>query len=200
MLTVFARFISFALNPYFLILPIPYLLVMRETGSSTYAFKWTLFTLFFISVIGLSVFLAVRKGYFTDLDISQREQRPLFFTLLAFFAILYFITLYYFQGPLILFISLAGIFFSLIVFSFVNTRIKASVHVASITALIFSFSLLYNGIFLLLLFLIPLVGWSRVKIHRHSKNEVLIGAILGILIPLVMFIVFKVLLHISLSV
>ena len=199
MLTLFARFISFAFNPYFLILPIPYLLIMRETGDPAYAFKWTLFTLTFLGAVGLSVFLAVKKGYFTDLDISQREQRPLFFTLLAFFAVMYLIALFYFQGPLVLFISLSGIFFSLVVFSFVNTRIKASVHVASITALIFAFSLLYNGIFILLLFLIPLIGWSRVKIHRHSKNEVLIGAIIGILIPLVMFLVFKVLLQVSLS-
>ena len=130
-----ARSISFVFNPYFLILPIPYLLVLRQTNNPVYALSWTLFTLFFLFAVGISVFISVRKGYFTDLDISKREQRPLFFFLLIFFAILYFIALFYFQGPLVLFIALSGIFFSIVVFSFINTRVKASIHVASITGL-----------------------------------------------------------------
>ncbi|CAN5175994.1 hypothetical protein BH09PAT1_BH09PAT1_7410 [soil metagenome] len=197
MLILLARFISFIFNPYFLLLPIPYLLVLRQTGDPEYSLKWTLFTLFFLGAVGLSVLVSVRKGYFTDLDISKREQRPLFFFLLIFFAIIYFIALFYFQGPLILFIALSGIFFSIVVFSFINTKIKASLHVASITGLILSFSLLYSGAFFFLLFLIPLIGWSRIKIHRHTRSEVLVGGLMGILIPLVMFLIFKVLLHIS---
>ncbi len=197
MVILLARFISFIFNPYLLILPIPYFLVMRQTGDSLYAGKWAVFTLCFLMAVGLSVFILVKKGYFSDLDISKREQRPLFFFLLIFFAIIYFLSLFYFQGPIVLFTALSGIFLSIVVFSFINTRIKASIHVASITGLIFSFSFLYSGIFLLLLFLIPLIGWSRLKIHRHTKSEVYVGAFLGILIPLVMVIIFKVLLHIS---
>lgn len=200
MFFLLARLISFLFNPYFLILPIPYLLVLHQTGDPRYSLSWTLFTLFFLGAVGLSVLILVRRGYFTDLDISKREQRPLFFFLLVFFAIVYFIALYFFQGPLILFVALSGIFFSIVVFSFINTRIKASIHVASITGLIVSFSLLYSGAFFLLLFLIPLIGWSRIKIHRHTRSEVIVGAALGIAIPLVIFLIFKVLLHISLSV
>lgn len=200
MLNLLARFISFIFNPYFLILPVPYVLVMHQTGDPFYSLRWTIFTLFFLAAVGLSVLISVRKGYFTDLDISRREQRPLFFFLLIFFAILYFLGLFYLQGPLILFVALSGIFFSIVVFSFINTRIKASIHVASITALIFSFSLLYSGIFIILLFLIPLIGWSRIKIHRHTRSEVYTGVALGLAIPLVMFLIFKVLLHISFSI
>lgn len=200
MLTLIARFISFIFNPYFLIVPIPYFLVVRQTGDPIYALKWTIFSCVFLAAVGLSVFILVKRGYFTDLDISKREQRPLFFLLIGMFAVLYFFGLLYFKGPLVLFLSLGGIFFSLLVFTFVVTRIKASIHVASITALIFSFSILYSGAFLFLLFLIPLIGWSRIKIHRHTKKEVIVGAFLGIAIPLVMFVIFKVLLQISLTV
>ncbi len=197
MLVLLARFISFIFNPYILMLPVPYLLVVRQTGDYIYAGKWALFTLCFLVAVGFSVFILVKKGYFSDLDISKREQRPLFFFLLIFFAILYFLSLFYFQGPIVLFTALSGIFLSIVVFSFINTRIKASIHVASITGLIFSFSVLYNGVFFLLLFLIPLIGWSRIKIHRHTKSEVFTGAAMGILLPLVMVIIFKVLLHMS---
>lgn len=199
MLKPIADLISFVFNPYFLILPIPYLLVVRQTGDPLYAVKWTIFTAFFLLIIGVAVLYSLRKRYFTDLDISRREQRPLLFLMLSVFSILYFCTLFYFHGPLVLFISLGGIFISIMIFALLNTMIKASIHVASITALIFSFSLLYNGIFLLFLFLIPLIAWSRLYLKKHTNEEVIVGGIAGVAIPLVIFIVFKVVLSISLS-
>jgi hypothetical protein len=199
MLNYFARFLSFIFNPVFLIIPIPYLLIVRQTGDPLLAAKWTIITLVFLLATGLSILYGVRKKYFSDLDISKREQRPLFFLLISVFSVMYFCMLMYLNAPLVLFVALGGIFFSTLVFIFINSRIKASIHVASITALIFSFSVLYHGVFLLLLFLIPLIAWSRMQVHRHTANEVIVGAGIGIGIPLVIFIVFKVLLHVSLS-
>lgn len=199
MIIYLARFISFIFNPYFLIIPIPYLLVLRQTGDGVVAMQWTLFSLFFLAIVGIAVVILFKRGYFSDLDISKKEQRPLFFLLISVFAICYFLGLFYLQGPLVLFISLSGLFFSLLVFSFLVTKVKASIHVATITAMIFSLSVLYGGQFFLLLFLIPLIGWSRIKIHKHTRTEVMVGGLLGIIIPIVMFVVFKVLLNISLS-
>lgn len=200
MVTYFARLVSFLFNPYFLLIPVPYLLVLRETGDGVIAMQWTLFSFFFLTIVGIAVFVLFKRGYFTDLDISKKEQRPLFFLLVSVFAICYFLGLFYLQGPLVLFISLSGLFFSLLVFSFLVTKVKASIHVATITAMIFSLSVLYGGQFFLLLFLIPLIGWSRIKIHRHTRTEVLVGGLLGIVIPVVMFVVFKVLLNVSISI
>ena len=170
MLDLIARFISFLFNPLFLLFPVPYFLVVRETGDPLYALKWTIFSLFFIVVIGLFVGYAVRKGYFTDFDVSKREQRPLLFLFVGLVSVLYFLSLLYLQGPIVLFIILAGILFSTLIFSFINTRIKASIHVATISALIFALSILYSNVFLLLLILIPLVIWSRVRIKRHTMQ------------------------------
>lgn len=200
MVTYFARLVSFLFNPYFLIIPVPYLLVLRQTGDGVVAMQWTLFSLFFLTIVGIAVFTLFKRGYFSDLDISKKEQRPLFFLLVSVFAICYFLGLFYLRGPLVLFISLSGLFFSLLIFSFLVTKVKASIHVATITAMIFSLSVLYGGQFFLLLFLIPLIGWSRIKIHRHTRTEVMVGGLLGIVIPVVMFVVFKVLLNVSLSV
>ena len=69
MLDSIARTISFIFNPLFLLLPIPYLLVMRETGEPLYALKWSVFTLMFVVCIGLFVLIAVRKKLFSDLDV-----------------------------------------------------------------------------------------------------------------------------------
>ncbi|HVZ58594.1 MAG TPA: hypothetical protein VG935_02480 [Patescibacteria group bacterium] len=199
MISLIARVTSFIFNPYFLLVPVPYLLVLRQTGSTEEAVEWSLFSLAFLLLLGIVVYCLVQKRYFSDLDISKKEQRPYFFLLMSLFAIGYFCGLFYFRGPVVLFISLSGVFFSLLVFSFLITRIKASIHVATITAMIFSLSVLYGGQFLLLLFLIPLIGWSRIHARRHTHQEVIAGGIIGIIIPVVMFVVFKVLLNISLS-
>lgn len=199
LLNIFARFISFVFNPLFLLLPVPYFLVVRETGDPFYAIKWTLFSLFFISIIGLFVGYAVRRGYFTDFDVSKREQRPLLFLFVGLICVLYFISLLFLKGPIVLFIILAAILFSTLIFSFINTRIKASIHVATISALIFALSILYSNVFLLLLILIPLIIWSRVRIKRHTMQEALVGGATGIVVTILFYVVFKVVLGISVS-
>lgn len=192
-----ARLISFIFNPYFLLFPMPFLLVLRETNDPYYALIWALVSTAFIGIVGGIVFLLTLRGIFTDLDISKREQRPLFFLLLSLASACYLITLYLFQGPIILFLALCGIFFSLIVFSLINTKIKASMHVASIAALIFVLSILYNGVHYLILLLIPLIAWSRITIKRHTTSEAIVGGITGICIAVFLFIVFKYIMVVS---
>jgi membrane-associated phospholipid phosphatase len=66
-------------------------------------------------------------------------------------------------------------------------KIKASVHVAAISGLLTSLIIIYKGYYILLLLLIFIIGWSRVKIKRHSVPEVVIGGILGSLLSLIMY-------------
>lgn len=199
MLDTLARILSFIFNPLFLLLPIPYLLVIRETGDIIYALKWSVFTLLFILCIGLFVLISVRKGYFTDLDVSKREQRPQLFLFVSLVAIIYFVSLFFLQGPIALFIALGGIFLSILIFTFLNTRIKASIHSASVAAFATAMVLLYGRDFLVLLLLIPLIGWARVRINRHTKREVYVGTITAIVLTIGMYLLFKVVLGISIS-
>jgi membrane-associated phospholipid phosphatase len=199
MIDFFAKLISFIFNPYFLLLPIPYLLVVRETGDPIYALKWTFLSLFFVFVVILFVLYAIRKGYFSDLDVSKREQRFLWFLFVGIVGVFYLLSLIFFEGPVVLWIVAAGILFSVVVFTILNLRIKASLHVAAISSLIFAMSILYGGVFLLLLFLIPLIGWSRIRIKRHTLYETIVGALTGIAITLFFYIIFKVIMGISIS-
>ncbi len=199
MTTLLAHFISLLFNPVFLLLPIPYLLVVRETGDPIYALKWTIFSLFFIVLIGIFMGYAVRRGYFTDFDVSKKEQRPLLFLFVGLVSIIYFLSLLYLQGPVVLFIVLAGVLFSVLVFSFLNTRIKASIHLATVSALIFSLSILYSDVFLLLLILIPIVAWSRIHIKRHTLQETIVGTATGVIVTFLFYVVFKLVLGVSVS-
>jgi hypothetical protein len=199
MLDLLARVLSFIFNPFFLLAPIPYLLVVRETADPVVAAKWTLISFLFLSSVALFVVVAVRLGYFSDLDVSKREHRPLLFLVGLVVSITYLLSLLAFNGPLSLIFIAGGILCSIVVFSVINTRIKASIHVASITSLIFAFSVLYGSTFLLLLFLLPVIVWSRVRIKRHTMQEAIIGGTTGILVTGIIYLIFKIIFQMSLS-
>jgi len=49
----------------------------------------------------------------------------------------------------------------------------------------------YKGYFFLLLILIPLLAWARIKTKEHTPTETIIGSILGVVITLIVYAVSK---------
>ncbi len=182
-----ARFISFISNPIFIFIALPFFLVYKTTQDTAAARNWTIYTFIFIFIFVIFVLMGVKKKLFSDIDVSRREQRPVLYLTGAVLSVLYLFTLFFLRGPQILFITIFGITLGILIASLINIKIKASVHVAAISGLLTSLSIIYKGYFLLLLLLIPIIGWSRVKIKRHTIPEVVIGGILGSLLSLTMY-------------
>lgn len=195
MMLILARLISLIANPLFVLIPLPFLLIYKTTGNINYALQWTYYSFIFIFLVVAFVLYAVKKGMFTDFDVSKREQRPMLFSVTILIGLCYIIGLYMFHGPLILFITIFGIIAGVFIASIVNTQIKASIHVATISAVTSAVSIIYGGKYWLLLILIPIVGWSRVKIKRHTVLETIIGGILGSSLSASIYGLAKVLLH-----
>lgn len=179
-----ARFISTLFSPYFLILPTPFFLIYKTTGDYAYALKWTIFSGIFLGILFLISLYAVKKGYFTDLDVSNRKQRPLLFGILSIIAIIYLLSILILHGPVILFLGVLGMLVAVGILSIINTKVKASMHVTGITAVIFGFGIFYGGLNFLWLLLIPLIAWSRIKVHRHTLSEVVAGCMTGTVLTL----------------
>lgn len=198
MITYFARFISFVFNPLFLLFPVPYFLVFYETKDSIYAFKWTIFSGLFIFIVAVFAVIAVKKGVFTDLDVSHREQRPLLFLFVGILCMFYLTSLSFLKGPPVLFLTIICVLIALLFVSLINTRVKASIHVATVSAVIVTIGLLYGGMHYLVFLLIPLIGWSRVKIKRHTISEAIIGGLAGTLLTLTLYVMLKYIFNISL--
>jgi len=188
---LFARFISFLLNPLVVLIFAPFFIIYRSTNDLYSATVWTVYSFVFLVAIGIFMIYAVRKKIFSDLDVSKREQRPLLFIVCISAAIFYIAGLFLFHAPNILVLTSFGMIIGIIIASIINTQIKASLHVATLSALIFSAAIVYNGLYLLLLLLIPLVGWARVVTKRHSLQETIIGGILGSLLSLGMYFALK---------
>ncbi len=186
-----AQLISIVLNPITLLSPVAYFLVLRQTGNRDLAFFWEIISLIFILIVSVFILIGVEKKIFSDFDISKRKQRPLLFTFAMGLCATYIVFLYFLKAPSVLFIIAFTIILGLITFEAVNRITKASIHVGTISAFTASVSLVYGGVFYLTLFLIPLVAWSRIKTHNHTKKQTVIGGSLGILITLVAYVIFK---------
>lgn len=185
-----ARIISFITNPLFVLFPIPYLLVYRFGYDHLYAIKWALFSFLFTCITGVFVLYEVRHKVFSDMDVSKREQRPLLFGFVGVVTALYFISLFVFNAPPILFITVWGIMVGIVLATLINYRVKASLHVGTITAVTITLVKLYDLPYVIFL-LIPLVAWARIKIKRHTKQEVLVGMLFGIGLTTAMYILLK---------
>ena len=193
---ILARIISILANPVFILIALPYFLILKETNNPTLAWNWELYTFIYLFTFCAFVLYGVKKKIFNDIDVSNRKQRPLLYFIGELLSFTYLISLYFLNGPSILSITTFGIILGITIATLINIKIKVSMHVSSFSALITALSIVYGGYFLLLLLLIPLIGWARVNIERHTTKEVIAGAILGILLSLIMYaITFKIFIY-----
>jgi hypothetical protein len=184
------RVISYITSPIFVIVPIPFFLVYQSTHDGIYALKWTFFSLGFLLLIGIFMLYSVRHKIFTDIDVSKREQRPLLFFFLAIVSLIYLLCIYLLKGPSVLSIGMLGVLTAIFTIAIVNTRIKASIHVATVTAVILTLGLMYN-LPAYAIAVIPIIAWARIKTKRHTMQEAVTGAVIGSLLILLMYIVVK---------
>lgn len=193
-----AKVISLTLNPLCIIVFLPFILVYKSTHNFASAYHWLLYTLIFLALLTLIVFIGVKQKRFTDMDVSKREQRPLLFLLCSVMGIIYLIGLHIFHAPFVLFVVTWGILLGIIAVSIINRKIKASMHVATMTAILLTVSFGYGGYFYLLLLLLPLLAWARLKTKRHTLSEVIAGGVIGSVLSLSVYgayIAVKLLLH-----
>jgi len=185
--TSIAQVISFLFNPVMLLVFLPLLLVYKTTGDVVVALAWTGYTMIFLLAMTFFIIYGVHKRFFTDLDVSKRTQRPLLFIVCFVMGIVYLLGLMFLNGPKILMVVVIGLLLSVFFASLINTRLKMSIHVATVSGLLFALAIIYQGYYYLTLLLIPAVAWSRLEIKRHTLPETIVGGCFGILLSLGMY-------------
>lgn len=182
-----ARIISFITNPIFILFPVPYLLMYRLGYGHSFSLKWTLHSLIFFIIAGLFVFYEYKHKVFSDMDVSKREQRPLLFSFMIGMALVYLLSLYLFSAPFILFFIVWGGILGILATTLINLKIKASIHIEALTAILIVLVKALNISYLIFL-LIPLVAWARIIEKKHTIIETIAGFMLGIILTLIMYI------------
>lgn len=180
----FAKVVTAIIHPVTLMVPAVFIIVYKNGESPSTAFVWTFIALLFSAIVGGFVLHGVKRGFFKDLDVSVRKQRIILYPFVIGVVFLFMILVLLAHGPKVLEYSSIIFMIALIILDFINRKIKASVHVAAISALVVGFIFIYGGWAILSLLLIPLVGWARVVLKRHTVKEVVVGAGCGIILSI----------------
>jgi len=70
----------------------------------------------------------------------------------------------------------------------VRRKWKISGHVAA-SAGASTVLILVDKVFLPVIILVPLIGWSRLKLKAHTLSQVVAGAVLGVGVPLYVYLI-----------
>ena len=174
-----AQIVSYLLSPFCLAVFGGAFFSYKATESIPETIFWTGIVILFTSIIAGYIIFGVKKGFFSDLDISKQKERFIFYPFLLTVLVAFTVTVLILDGPPIL--VAAGLFLipTVLLFELINKRIKGSIHTASVSAAAVGFAFYYQEDFLILLLLIPLMIWSRVTTKKHSLNETLVGCVYG---------------------
>ncbi len=191
MLKNLARFVSFLSSPFILLLPSPFILVFKETGNITYSLKWTFFSYIFLFSVVIFVLLGMLLGFFSDYDVSKKEERPKLFAFGGIVSFLYFGSLIILSGPKYLYFVIFGIILGVLIISIINNWVKASIHTATASAFSLSLVILFGYKFIPVLLLIPAMAWARIEIKKHTPLEAFVGGFLGVILTIIVYVVGK---------
>lgn len=191
-----AQLISVVFHPLVFAMLLPFLIIYHGTKNILYGLEWMIFTSLFIFLTIAVLFYLRPLDLLKDFDISDQKKRPIFYTVSVIFAIVYFFIAVLFKG---IFFSLSivslGVIVGLVIFEIVNFYIKVSIHTAVAAAYAITCFLLYGWYGLLFVFWIPIaIAWSRLALKKHKPEEIIGGAAIGGLIPIITFAIAQLLL------
>lgn len=127
----------------------------------------------------------MKARHFSNFDVSKRKQRFLLYQVVIFISIIFYIFGRFLgvSEGILKFCTLFLVF--VISLEIINIKVKASVHIASLTIVSIAAAFYYREFLMYLPLLIPFLAWSRVYTKRHTIREVLVGFLVGLLILLV---------------
>jgi hypothetical protein len=187
----FAKIISTVINPIVLISFVPFVLVHKVSQDFNLAIYWTLISFIFIIIFSIFVLVGIRVGFFSNLDISNRNQRPLLYSFAIILSLIYLSVLFILKAPFILSIGIISLALGLAIGELINTRIKASLHVGTLVAFVTTIVEIYGAHFLIAYALVPLVAWARIKTHNHTMKEILVGCAIGFFLTIAVYLVIE---------
>lgn len=180
-----AQIISQVFSPVFLSIFIIIMVLARfSIKASLSTLSLFLIILIYFGLPFIFFLFSLFAGQISDWDMGERRQRYRFY---LFSLGCWFLGLIYINSLGQIFLFKIFLTFSLLGLSFtlINFWQKISSHVGVATVFFLLTNLLSTKNYFWLVFLIPLVAWSRLYLKKHSPFQVLLGAVIPlILLPL----------------
>lgn len=158
-------------------------LVFWYSSDLSEGFSWLITASPFLIFIPLIFFaISYKLGWISDIDLTERKERPAF--LVVFIALLFVLSiiLYAIGVPQKFFIYVFSGLIMTTIASIITLYWKISFHTA-ITSSVIAAILILGGLrFWPFIILLPIIGWSRVVLGKHSAYQVIGGSLLAIFI------------------
>jgi hypothetical protein len=181
-----ARWISILFDSSVLSIPIFLTFGWMEAGTS--GLGWAILILIIVTGIPLAyLVIGLKRGWVSDLEMTQRSERPRFILISLSSDILALLVLRFLHGPHLLSVIVLTYFCLAIIMLTISRFWKISLHMAGVGG--FSTALLYVfGAPMLWAFLsLPLVAWARLHRRKHTSAQLVAGAITGVLVTILAF-------------
>jgi membrane-associated phospholipid phosphatase len=128
----------------------------------------------------------VHKGTLKDIYMPQREARFWPLTVLLIWLLVCLGLIHYWQVPVIVEIFVLATTVLVGVLGLITLFWKISFHGATITAAVTTTVMLAGYSAWPVILLVPLVGWARIRLKRHTPRQVIYGSLVGAVIAMVL--------------
>lgn len=133
-------------------------------------------------VIPFALFeLAARRGALSDRHVTEHKQRPWAYAIGITSVVIGLALVVSLGAPSLMVWALASMLIGALATAAITViGPKVSVHAFCLAALCTFLALMFSPWWLLAFVILPLVAWSRLRLHHHSPVEVLLGSVVGI--------------------
>jgi membrane-associated phospholipid phosphatase len=175
-----ADFISLILDPRVLYIPVVIALGMQGSDAPLRSLGWAVGVILMSALpLALIILIQSRRAVYADRQVPERKDRGILFVIGIGCITLSLLVLICFSGPGNLIKLLAAMLLTGSIGGVINRKIKLSVHTGACAGAVTSIVACFGLKWLPVVLLVPLVGWSRIALHRHTIGEILIGGIVG---------------------
>jgi membrane-associated phospholipid phosphatase len=184
---IIARWISHVVSPHIVGVVITSAMALEYSSDPLKALLWLfgLMPLLVLPPLGYLLWL-VRRGKLADIYMPERETRLRPLTLMMVWLLICWALIRHWEAPTIVEMFVLAATVMIGVLSLVTLFWKISFHGATITAAATATVLVAGSSAWPVMLLVPLVGWARVRLERHTPRQVIFGSLVGALIALIL--------------
>lgn len=185
---ILAYWVSHIVSPPVVAIVLTCGLTFKFSDNPLKALLWLLLAVPFMAVPPITyIKWLVYIGYLEDFYMPNRAKRLLPATVTVIWLFMGWGLLHYWQAPVIVDLLAYTIVVLVTILTLITLLWKVSFHSATIGAAVTGTLLFIGSSTWPVILFVPLVGWSRVRLKRHTPSQVIVGCLVGILTAVIMF-------------
>ncbi len=131
------------------------------------------------------IYISVKSGNINDFNLIERKQRGGTLLTSTGSALLLIFIFKFISAPYPLFCLAVILTMTNLVFYLITNYWKISMHSGSFTGMVIVATIFVSSYSLFFLLFIPVIAWARVRLHRHTILQTLVGSLVAIAVVLI---------------